>query len=62
MINLKEVHIFPAIFFFLLIFGAPKGLAALDSLSINEALRKPIIEKRLNMTIGVLGNSKGLTF
>ena len=60
--NLKEVHIFPAIFFFLLIFGAPKGLAALDSLSINEALRKPIIEKRLNMTIGVLGNSKGLTF
>ncbi|MAV62977.1 MAG: hypothetical protein CML82_03085 [Rhodobiaceae bacterium] len=29
---------------------------------MDEALSKPVIDKRLNMTIGVLGNSEGLTF
>ena len=37
-------------------------LLALDSTEMNDALSKPVIEKRLNMTIGVLGNSEGITF
>ena len=53
---------FPSIFFFVLICGAPNGLVALDLTSMNDALSKPVIEKRLNMTIGVLGNSEGINF
>jgi CubicO group peptidase (beta-lactamase class C family) len=60
--NLKTLYNFSVIFFLLLIFSVPTGLLALDSTSMDEALSKPVIEKRLNMTIGVLGNSEGLTF
>lgn len=47
---------------FLLVSGVPTGLLALDSTPLNEALRQPVVDKRLNMTIGVLGNSDGITF
>ena len=45
-----------------MICGAPNGLFALDLTSMDDALSKPVIEKRLNMTIGLLGNSEGITF
>ena len=44
---------------FLLVSGVPTGLLALDSTPLHEALRQPVVDKRLNMTIGVLGNSDG---
>ena len=58
----KKFCKFPSIFFLLVICAAPKGLLALDLTSMNDALSKPVIEKRLNMTIGLLGNSEAITF
>ena len=50
------------ILLFLLVSRVSTGLFALDSTPLNEALREPVLDKRLNMTIGVLGDSRGLTF
>ena len=50
------------ILLFLLVSSVSTGLFALDSTPLNEALRKPVLDKRLNMTIGVLGDSRGITF
>ena len=47
---------------FLLVSGVPTGLLAQDSTPLNEALRQPFVDKRLNMAIGVLANSDDLTF
>ena len=58
----KKFCKFPSILSLLLICGAPNGLFALDLTSMDDALSKPVIEKRLNMTIGLLGNSEGITF
>ena len=60
--KLKNLYFFSRTFFLLLICGFSTGLFALDSTTMDEALSKPVIDKRLNMTIGVLGNSEGLTF
>ena len=50
------------ILLFLIVSSVSTGLFALDSTPLNEALREPVLDKRLNMTIGVLGDSRGLTF
>ena len=46
----------------LLVSSGSKKLLALDSTLLNEALRQPFVDKRLNMAIGVLGTSDDLTF
>ena len=46
----------------LLVSSGSKKLLALDSTLLNEALRQPFVDKRLNRAIGVLGNSDDLTF
>ena len=46
----------------LLVSSFSKKLLALDSTLLNEALRQPFVDKRLNMAIGVLGTSDDLTF
>ena len=46
----------------LLVSSVSKKLLALDSTLLNEALRQPFVDKRLNMAIGVLGTSDDLTF
>ena len=46
----------------LLVSSVSKKLLALDSTLLNEALRQPFVDKRLNMAIGVLGSSDDLTF
>ena len=46
----------------LLVSSGSKKLLALDSTLLNEALRQPFVDKRLNMAIGVLANSDDLTF
>ena len=45
----------------LLVSRGSKKLLALDSTLLNEALRQPFVDKRLNRAIGVLGNSDDLT-
>ena len=45
-----------------LIWSLPNSLPADNTSSIDEALSRPVVDGRLNMTIGVLGDADGLTY
>ena len=45
-----------------LIWSLPNSALADNTSSIDEALSRPVVDGRLNMTIGVLGDADGLTY
>ena len=45
-----------------LIWSLPNSLQADNTSSIDEALSRPVVDGRLNMTIGVLGDADGLNY